>query len=52
VHLAKESHVVVEGAGGAALAAAWQRRAELEEPIVCVASGGNIDPALLAKFLA
>jgi threonine dehydratase len=51
VHLAKECHVVAEGAGAAALAAAWRHRRELEEPVVGIASGGNIDPALLAKFL-
>lgn len=52
VHLAKECHVVAEGAGGVALAAAWKHRGELPEPIVAVVSGGNIDPALLARFLA
>jgi threonine dehydratase len=52
VHLAKESHVVVEGAGAAGLAAAWRYRDQLEAPIACVASGGNIDPTLLARFLA
>jgi threonine dehydratase len=51
-HLAKECHVVAEGAGAAALAAAWQQRERLEAPIVCVVSGGNVDPALLAKFVA
>jgi threonine dehydratase len=51
VHLAREAHVVAEGAGAAALAAAWKHRAQLEEPVVCVASGGNLDPALLARFL-
>jgi threonine dehydratase len=54
VHLAKEAHVVAEGAGAAGLAAA-RRYAEsegFEGPIVCVVSGGNIDPALLSRFLA
>ncbi|HLE96688.1 MAG TPA: pyridoxal-phosphate dependent enzyme [Candidatus Thermoplasmatota archaeon] len=52
VHLAKESHVVAEGAGAAGLAAAWKHRAELAEPIVCVVSGGNLDAALLGRFLS
>ena len=51
VHLAKETHVVAEGAGAAGLAAAWRYRDQLEAPIVCVVSGGNIDPALLARFV-
>jgi threonine dehydratase len=52
VHLAKESHVVAEGAGAAALAAAWRYHDRLEGPIACVVSGGNVDPALLAKLLS
>lgn len=51
VHLAKEAHVVAEGAGAAALAAAWRYRDRFETPIVCVVSGGNVDPSLLSKFL-
>jgi threonine dehydratase len=51
VHLAKESHVVAEGAGAAGLAAARKHRGELPEPVVAVVSGGNLDPALLARFL-
>jgi len=52
VHLAKECHVVAEGAGAAGLAAAWAHRADLPKPVVAVVSGGNVDPALLARFLA
>lgn len=52
VHLAKECHVVAEGAGAAGLAAAWKHHGELEGPVVAVVSGGNLDPALLARFLA
>ncbi|MCA1814682.1 MAG: pyridoxal-phosphate dependent enzyme [Halobacteriales archaeon] len=51
VHLAKECHVVAEGAGAAGLAAALAHR-ELPGPVVAIVSGGNLDPALLAKFLA
>lgn len=50
VHMAKETHAVAEGAGAAGLAAARRYRDQFEAPIVCVVSGGNIDPALLAKF--
>jgi threonine dehydratase len=52
VHLAKECHIIAEGAGAAGVAAAWRHGDELEEPIVAVVSGGNIDPALLARFLS
>ncbi|MGQ0534481.1 MAG: threonine ammonia-lyase [Methanobacteriota archaeon] len=50
-HLATESHVVVEGAGAAALAAARRYRDRLEAPIVCVASGGNLAPERLLDIL-
>jgi threonine dehydratase len=49
--LAKESHVVVEPAGAASLAGALKHKKELEEPIVCVVSGGNVDPKLLREVL-
>jgi len=49
--LAKESHVVVEPAGAAALAGALKHRKELEEPIVCVVSGGNVDLKLMHEIL-
>lgn len=52
VHLSQEAHVVAEGAGAAALAAAWRYRGQWEPPIACVVSGGNVDPTLLAKSLA
>lgn len=51
VHLAKECHVVAEGAGAAGLAAA-RAHPDVPGPAVCIVSGGNIDPALLARFLA
>ena len=59
--LATRAHVVAEGAGAASLAAALGsarvcdaagRPATLPEgPLVCVISGGNIDPAKLAIIL-
>jgi threonine dehydratase len=46
--LAARAHVVAEGAGALALAAALRR----DERCVCIVSGGNIDPAVLARILS
>ncbi|HEY7422582.1 MAG TPA: pyridoxal-phosphate dependent enzyme [Gaiellaceae bacterium] len=46
--LASRGHVVAEGAGALALAAALQRN----DRCVCIVSGGNIDPDVLARILA
>jgi threonine dehydratase len=46
--LASRAHVVAEGAGALALAAAQGR----EERCVCIVSGGNIAAAVLAEILA
>jgi threonine dehydratase len=46
--LASRAHVVAEGAGALALAAALRR----EDRCVCIVSGGNIDPHVLAQILA
>jgi threonine dehydratase len=46
--LAARAHVVAEGAGALALAAAQGR----EGTTVCIVSGGNIDAAVLARVLA
>jgi threonine dehydratase len=48
--LAARHHVIAEGAGAAALAAALSGRAGGGD-IVCVISGGNIDPDKLAMIL-
>jgi threonine dehydratase len=45
--LASLAHVVAEGAGALALAAALRR----EDRCVCIVSGGNIDPSVLAQLL-
>jgi threonine dehydratase len=45
--LASRAHVVAEGAGALALAAALQR----EDRCVCIVSGGNVDPDVLASIL-
>jgi threonine dehydratase len=46
--LAARAHVVAEGAGALALAAALKR----DDRCVCIVSGGNIDGAVLARLLA
>ena len=48
--LAERARVVAEGAGGASLAAALSGRAGTGN-VVCVVSGGNIDPGKLATIL-
>ena len=45
--LAARAHVVAEGAGALALAAARRR----DDRCVCIVSGGNVDAAVLAKVL-
>jgi threonine dehydratase len=46
--LASRAHVVAEGAGALALAAALRR----DDRCVCIVSGGNIDADVLARILA
>ena len=48
--LAERAHVIAEGAGALALAAALAGRAGSGK-IVCIVSGANIDPARLAEIL-
>ncbi|MDA5193473.1 threonine ammonia-lyase [Govanella unica] len=49
--LAVKNHVMAEGAGGGALAAALTGKVDAKV-IVCVVSGGNIDPEKYAQILA
>jgi threonine dehydratase len=49
--LARRHHVIAEGAGAASLAAAMAGQAG-EGNIVCIISGGNIDPPKLAAILS
>jgi len=49
--LAERARVVAEGAGGASLAAALSGRSGTGN-VVCVVSGGNIDPGTLATILS
>jgi threonine dehydratase len=46
--LSSRAHVVAEGAGALALAAARRR----DDRCVCIVSGGNIDPDVLSRLLA
>jgi threonine dehydratase len=46
--LASRAHVVAEGAGALALAAALRR----DDRCVCIVSGGNIDPDVLSRILS
>jgi threonine dehydratase len=45
--LATRAHVVAEGAGALALAAALRR----DDRCICIVSGGNIDATVLAQLL-
>jgi threonine dehydratase len=47
----ERAKMVVEPAGAAALAAVMEHPREFEPPVVCVLSGGNIDPLLLMKVV-
>jgi threonine dehydratase len=49
--LVERIHVVAEGAGAASVAAALTGNAGTGK-VVCVISGGNIDPAKLATILS
>ncbi len=49
--LATRAHVVAEGAGALALAVALAGHVDAER-VICVVSGGNIDPERLAEVLA
>ena len=45
--------MVLEPGGAVSLAAALFRRGEIEGPaVVCLATGGNVDPRLFARAIA
>ena len=45
-------HVVLEPGGAVSLAAALFRGGEIDgDAVICVASGGNVDPALFADAI-
>jgi len=48
--LVRQARIVAEGAGAASVAASLSGRAGTGR-VVCVVSGGNIDPAILARIL-
>jgi len=51
--LFEATHQVAEGAGAAALAAAWQQRAQLAgQRTALVLSGGNVDRDVFARVLS
>ena len=47
----ERAKLVIEPAGAAALAAVMENPGAFEPPVVCVLSGGNIDPLLLMKVV-
>jgi len=49
--LLERHKMVVEPAGGAAVAALLTGKVELTEPVVAILSGGNIDPMLLLRVI-
>ena len=49
--LASQAQVIAEGAGASSVAAA-RREFKLDEKIVAVVSGGNIDTDVLSRILA
>jgi threonine dehydratase len=49
--VAERARVIAEGAGALAVAAAVSDRLSGAERVVCIVSGGNIDPAVLSRIL-
>jgi threonine dehydratase len=49
--IAERTRVIAEGAGALAVAAAVSSRLAGAKKIVCIVSGGNIDPAVLSRIL-
>lgn len=50
--LAASNHLIAEGSGALATAAALKSRPDARGPSVCIVTGGSIDPAKLAEILA
>ena len=48
--VAERARVIAEGAGALSVAAALSGRVQAKK-IVCIVSGGNIDPAVLSRIL-
>ena len=49
--IAERARVIAEGAGARAVATALSGRLEGARKVVCIVSGGNIDPAVLSRIL-
>jgi threonine dehydratase len=49
--IAERARVIAEGAGALAAAAALNGRLDGAKKVVCIVSGGNIDPAVLSRIL-
>ena len=49
--IAERTRVIAEGAGALATAAALGSRLDGAKKVVCIVSGGNIDPAVLSRIL-
>jgi threonine dehydratase len=49
--VAERARVIAEGAGALAVATALSGRLEGARKVVCIVSGGNIDPAVLSRIL-
>ena len=49
--IAERARVIAEGAGALSVAAALSSRLGSAQKVVCIVSGGNIDPAVLSRIL-
>ena len=49
--IAERARVIAEGAGALSVATALSSRLDGAKKVVCIVSGGNIDPAVLARIL-
>ena len=49
--IAERARVIAEGAGALAVATALSGRLDGARKVVCIVSGGNIDPAVLSRIL-
>jgi len=49
--VAERTRVIAEGAGALSVAVATSSRLAGAKKVVCIVSGGNIDPAVLSRIL-
>ena len=49
--IAERTRVIAEGAGALSVAVALSARLAGARKVVCIVSGGNIDPAVLSRIL-